>query len=1123
MANITLTFLGTWRVAREGMPVTRFRGDKVRALLAYLATEADRPHARTSLAGLLWPERSDDVALRNLSQTLVRLREALDDDDGLLHSTRHTVQWQHALASADTFDFMRLARSTDPRDLARAADLYRGEFLPGFAPSECEPFEEWLLLTRERLHTQMLDLLTKLAAHYEDTGDYAASSHYAQRLLELEPWHEPAHRQVMRGLALRGDRNAALAHYERCRATLASELGIEPDIETRTLYERIRGDAFTPATRVVTTPRHNLPPQLTTFVGREIELAELAALQHRADARLLTLVGAGGMGKTRLALEVARASLDAYADGVFFVALAPLTAASELPAAIAQALGHSLHGSDSTSALLDLLRDKHLLLVLDNFEHVLAGAGLVVAIMQAAPHVQIIVTSRERLKVRGEQRYDVAGLPYADDVPSADAPLQAAGQLFLQNVRRIDHAFSLHAANRAAVEQICRLVQGMPLGLELAAAWTEVLPLETIVAEIEQSADFLTIDWPDAPQRQRSMRAIFDWSWHLLAIEEQRIFRQLSIYRGGFTRDAAQMVAGATLPMLTRLVQKSLVRVSAGRYDIHELLRQFAHEQLDAHAGERAQVEAQHSAYYLTFVAAHERQLARDEPREAVAALRAESGNIRQAWVSSQADIANLDRSAYTIWQFYVVAGLVSEGAQLFQLAIERILRHLDQVLHDEIAKRYIQGMLSKMLAMRASLLLPQGNHDQVIELTMRAIDIAQRASDGVEGEAIGSLVQGQALRRKGQSLEAHDRLVHAAYVAQQARAAGARHEALPEVEWRAYNWLCSIALTQDDYLTATRYAEAGLAVCRSLGKRNGELGCLTDIVDIALATGAYGAARRDSEYMIELAQTIGYQRGLTAIQITLSHISRLQGEYSFAYATALQARAGSQKAGDLLGEFYAARTLAYLHLFMGDYAGARGWLDIDGKLMEAASHPAREVFLGLLPRALLAHAVGDNEQARAHAERAWQMAQELDGRSSQAYTLVILGTVYASANRLDEAVTAYQQALAFYTALGHTHLAAEPQAGLALLALARSDIPSAQVHAEAVYQTLADYPCAGLDEPFGVYLSCYRVFQAIHDPRATTVGQTARELLQTYASHISDERLRQSFLECVPAHRAFL
>src|SRR5262249_32558877 len=260
-------------------------------------------------------------------------------------------------------------------------------------------------------------------------------------------------------------------------------------------------------------PSHNLPEPLTPCIGREGELAELVALLQRSEVRLLTLAGMGGMGKTRLAQELGRASITAFADGVCFVPLAPISTPAALVGAIVTALGIALQGGDPRSVLFQMLRQKQLLLILDNFEHLLVegtdAVDLLVDLIGAAPGVQLIVTSRERLKLRGEQVYAVQALAFSPTASLAEAAASAAVRLFVQSVQRVQADFQLTAANLASVLRICHLVQGMPLGLELAAANACVLPLTAIVDAIEQSAEFLTVDWRDLPERQRSMRAVF--------------------------------------------------------------------------------------------------------------------------------------------------------------------------------------------------------------------------------------------------------------------------------------------------------------------------------------------------------------------------------------------------------------------------------------------------------------------------------------------------------------------------------------------------------------------------------------------------------------------------------------
>ena len=443
MNHLEISLLGPFRVTLDGEPVIRFRANSAQALLAYLAMHAGVAHRRETLAGLLWPDHPESVALQNLRQALRRLRTAIADDKTdsppWLHATRTTIAL-HPPADpstgpayrldVDTFsDAIATARGHAHRRLEdcapcmqrleEAVALYRGDLLQAFSSSSAL-FEEWMVVERERLHVQALEALSALAAYHEEREAYEQAMGYARRQVEMEGWRESAHRQWMRALALSGQRGAALAQYETCRQVLRKELGVEPAPETTALYERIRdGEELRLASPA--TP-HNLPAQLTPFVGREALLAEIAARLRDPGCRLLTLVGPGGSGKTRLALEAAAHELDCYEHGVFFVALAPLQSPEAIAPAVAQALALQFHGEGTPEQLLlHYLRQRAMLLVLDNYEHLLfpshggkdkGGVALATDILRAAPGVKVLATSRAGLNVPGEHLLHVPGMAY---------------------------------------------------------------------------------------------------------------------------------------------------------------------------------------------------------------------------------------------------------------------------------------------------------------------------------------------------------------------------------------------------------------------------------------------------------------------------------------------------------------------------------------------------------------------------------------------------------------------------------------------------------------------------------------------------------------------------------------
>src|SRR5687767_9259248 len=329
--------------------------------------------------------------------------------------------------------------------------------------------------------------------------------------------------------------------------------------------------------------RTDLPVLPTPLIGRQTEVDQLRELLNDSGCRMLTLVGPGGIGKTRLAIETASQSQSEFADGVYFVPLAPIAASRFLVPVIADSIGFSFQGEsslDPKSQLLNYLNEKQVLLLIDNLEHLLgdpAFCDFFTELMERTAKVKLLVTSRESLGLQGEWVFEVHGLP----IPEGQAVEGTSVELFLQRARRAFVAFDARMEDYAAIVRICRLVDGMPLGIELAAAWVRTLSCEEIEHEIERGLDFLSLSAKDLPARHRSMRAVFDHSWQLLPGNEQSVLLRLSIFRGGFSREAAEQVTGATLPVLSALVTKSLIRRSGtGRYDLHELIRQYALKQL---------------------------------------------------------------------------------------------------------------------------------------------------------------------------------------------------------------------------------------------------------------------------------------------------------------------------------------------------------------------------------------------------------------------------------------------------------------------------------------------------------------------------------------------------------------
>ena len=1169
MAHLSLTLLGQFQIRLADQLLTSFESDKVRALLCYLAVEPSGvPHSRDTLAALLWPGYSDESARTNLRQTLYHLRKTLGDDQQeadngapFLLVTRQTIAFHPAAScQVDVRQFGALVAATASHDhrtladcaacrqrLQQAVDLYQGEFLTGFTIADSVPFEEWRRITQEQLHGQALTALSQLAEAAEAALDFPEAQHYAERQLQLEPWREEAHRQLMRTLAHSGQRTAALAQYQRCCDTLRAELNVEPDSETTALFEQIRdgkldrvrgwqGDKVTsdkvtsassvtpsPCHPVTVSPPHNLPTPRTPIVGRVGELAKLVAQLQQPECRLLTLVGPGGMGKTRLALAVARQRLGSYADGVFFVSLASLMDVDGVAPTIATTLDLRLPGGDPQAALLKLLAPKQLLLILDNFEHLLGAVGLLAELLQRAPQIQILVTSRTRLNLQGEHFAVVQPLSFGGALTGSEALAESVAEtanadavrLFVQSAQRNQPDFQIDATKLPAVLRICQLVEGMPLGLEMAAGWVELLSLAEIAAEIERSVDFLTAEWANAPDRQRSMRAVFAWSWHLLTAAEQGVFRQLALFRGGFTREAAEQVAGASLRVLAALVHKSLVRlVESGanpartRYEIHELLRQFAAEQL---AGDKAEYEAastRHSNFYLAFVTAREKRLTRVEPRETAAEIQTEIDNIRQAWAWAvqRSNLRLLDPAAWTLRCFYETMGYLSEGIQAFQAVVEQMPTHTGPIL-------------SKLSAIHANLLISQGKYGQGITAAQQVIARGATAEAG-EALALSYLSWGQALHRQGQFTEAQRHYEQTLQWVHRTHAQLGPSELLYDVECTAQVWLCGLSSDLGLFEKARTYVSQSLHLAQTLGKRRVEMTCLLNLANIARERGDYPAARRDYEQALRLVPQVGYRWAEASCQFELGDVVRLQGEYSLAITLINGALTLFRVMGVRDLEALALTWLGRLYAYVGDYAQADQWL---ARYLASAPEVKRvEAEINYLhARLVLALHRGEPTQALIDASQAWQSDQAFGFQWARAYALVLIGHAQTQAGHFVDAATAYQQALALYSEIGRAELAAEAQAGLAAIAYNQGDWAQAQRLVETVLKLLVDSPTAGQDEPFYLYLTCYRILAAANDPRAIPLLRQGHTLLQQYADQITDDALRRSFWEKVPIHAA--
>jgi predicted ATPase/DNA-binding SARP family transcriptional activator len=682
---IKFRLLGRFDIERDGARV-EIRSRPAQSLLAFLLLHPGTPFRREMIAGVLWPEASETNARTYLRQALWRIRKAIEaDDKKYIAADEITIAFR-----ADPqvwIDAAVLQTEAGPdssaEDLIGDISVYQGELLPGF-------YEDWVGPERERLRSMLERRMTLLLDRLLENRRWQEVLTWGERWITLAHAPEPAYRALMIAHNGLGDPAAVARAFQRCADGLQRDLGVEPSPATRELYESLMKARGAPAPGPREAERStsgNLPGNLaaheplTPFIGRERERQEIAAILSNPSCRLLTLTGPGGVGKTRLALRAAMDQMAAFTDGAFFVPLAPLISGQFLVSSLAESIGFTFYGAEEAKEqLLAYLADKRILLVLDNFEHLLVGiagadetaTALLIRLLSKAPGAKLIITSRERLRLSGEWLLEIQGMGFPEDEEDDPTGSYAAVELFLQSARRIQAGFELSAENRPLVVRICKQVGGMPLGIELAAAWLRSLSLADIARETEHDVDLLASPLRDTTERHRSLGAAFEHSWKLLSDREKKAFSYLSVFRGEFSREEAESVAQVDLSLLAILVDKSLVRMKAsGRYELHEVLRQYAQQKLEE-AGEALPVRRRHRDWYLALAEEAEPGLwgAGDANRRRQ--LELEQDNLRAAleWSRDNGEAEEMLRLASALRWFWYIRAQFEEGFRWLQSAV---------------------------------------------------------------------------------------------------------------------------------------------------------------------------------------------------------------------------------------------------------------------------------------------------------------------------------------------------------------------------------------------------------------------------------------------------------------------
>lgn len=949
--GVGITLLGGLGVRGPDGPL-RLESAKTGALLAYLALTPG-PHARAKLQGLLWPELPEDRAARNLRHALWDIRRKLGACRAdVLAADRARVAFVpdgkvlvdalELVAARDTL------RDTGGRDLPPLRwpidDLLRGELLEGVFLADAPEFEEWLLGERERLRAVACDVLRALVSLHRQGGDLDAALERARTLVALDPWREESHRMVMELLTLAGEPAAALAQLEECRRILAEQLQTTPTADTVRLAERIRALAGGVATGVdPPLVRHNLPAQTTPFVGREEELEAVERLLASAECRLVCLLGPGGIGKTRLAIQIGQRQVlaaspgRAFTDGIWIVPPRECGGAGGVAGAVARAL--SLGDSPALGApaleerLTEYLRHRRALLILDGFEHVLGEAGSLAALLAAAPLVKVLVTSRERLHLPGEWVVEVTGLA-APPGATADPDGSPAVQLFVQSARRARFGFDPTAQDLADVAALCSAVEGSPLAIELAAGWAGSLSMREIAAEVERHPAFLG-------SHDGGMRAVFASSWSRLRAPEREALTALSVFVGGYTREAAESVASASLATLRRLVDTSFLRHEAsGRYTIHEVLRRFALDELARDPARLEQARSAHAGVIAARMRSLEARTAGACQRETLDEIEVELDNLQAAW-----------RWAVTASRHDV---LVACLGRLQAYAESRGWLRAAETLVGEAVNGLGGGereLLAELLIARGSLRNRMGAYAPAETDLERALGLT--GIDESRATALAHL--GAAAYLQGRHGEARQGLERAA-----GSGKGLRLRAM------CSSLLGRVALEEGRHDDAEAAFNASLVLAREAGDSPNVRWAVNQLGLMAYFRGDLDQAHRLFEDAFALARAAGDMALVKEAATGLGYVSEDRGDFEGARERYQEALAVSRESGDRRGEVHSLMVIGETFRRPGAFAEARACChDALGIAREIGSTYHVGLLIGNL--AYLEAAAGQLDEAAAH------------------------------------------------------------------------------------------------------------------------------------------------------------
>jgi predicted ATPase/DNA-binding SARP family transcriptional activator len=899
---LEINLLGRFEVHLDGKAV-KLDSRPTQALLAYLVLQPATAQPRDKLAGVLWPDSAEENARSSLRHALWRLRKAIGD------KYLQTDNSQITIVPGPGIRLDYSAFEADPRDqpvasLLSVVSTYHGELLPGF-------YEDWADLARNRIEAAFQTWIRTLLEKLIGAGRWEEVSEWSERWISFGHAPEPAFRALMQAHAARGDAAAIAATYQRCVEALSKEMGLHPSPETEALFNQLAGgerpfdtsDAGPSTALRQRRARHNLPASSTPFIGRQRDLDALEELIQQESVRLITLTGPGGIGKTRLALETAGLLVGSFEDGAWFVDLAPVGDPGLTISTIAATLGVTERGDQPIiDSLKSFLADRQLLLVLDNFEHLVRVAPAVSHLLAAAPAIKVLVTSRERLRLQGENDFPVSPLQVPDlSAASVDA-LHGfeAVRLFEDRAHAADRAFSLTDANAADIAQICRRLEGLPLAIELAAARIPLFTPNLLLERLETRLGTLTVGRRDAPARQQTMRSALEWSYSLLEEEERCLFNRLGIFTGGWMLEEARAVCQDGLPIdlvdgVSSLLDKSLIfrdNSTIGRFGMLEVLREFAMEKLRA-SDEYDDIAARHAKAFSRLAARGREAIEGPDYLPWITRLEVEHDNLRGAlrWTGlGEKNLPLALRLVADTSSFWVLRGYLTEGYANTSTVLSRTGFDTDPLL------------LARATLAAAWLAYRLNHLDDARRLSMRGLELAQQIDDPIlTGEALCQL--GNVDTELGDYDSSPEKFRQAQALYRQASNLRGIAESDVNLAW--------VLIRTGDTEPAKPYLREAMKIFEEIGNQPGLGFALSALGEVCLRKGMLEEAQAHLRRSLEVRETLGDKWGMAATLGSLGWAWLLQGDPDEARLALTRSLSLRWEIGDIGGMAWCLEKLA--------------------------------------------------------------------------------------------------------------------------------------------------------------------------------------------------------------------